>query len=138
MRVLDLPAIPEEVAHALDFISNSLEEFGVSDKKTVQAAMLATEESLVKLLENVISGQEMEIGVKKSFLGAVIVSLEVPGRAFNFYKDMGWHDSDELTDADSPDIENALRGTILTSIDGDVVYDNKKGINIVHIVIKKD
>jgi len=137
MRVLELVAVYEELPNALDFISNSLEEFGIIDKKMVQDSMLATEESLVRLLEHIPNKANMEISVKKNMFGNVVIKLEVPGSEFDFYKNMSWARPIELSDLDKANVEEKIRGTVLTSLDGEVKYENKKGINSVAIVLKK-
>jgi len=137
MRILELPAVNAEIAHALDFISNSLGEFDVADKKTVQNAMLSTEESLVKLLEHTSNDAIMEISVKKTLMGAILINLAVPGKGFGFYRDMGWHDTVEIEETEMEDMEDEIRGVVMTNIDGVLRYEHKKDTNIVSISLKK-
>lgn len=136
MRELILPAITPEVANALDFISNSVEEFGISDKALIRDAMLATEESLVRLLEHTDKDSEMEIGVKRNLFGDIVIELNMPGRQFEFYKNMKWCRPIELEDNEKAGAEEMIRGTLLTGLDGDIQYGFKKNRNTVHIVIK--
>lgn len=135
MRTLELKAALEDVAKALDFVENSLDEYGVKSRKMVQDAMIATEESLVKLLDYSIADM-MEISISKSLLGNVNIKLVVPGSEFDF--DDVIDGTNEIVNSDDDEAELTIRDMLLTSLEDKIYYQHKDEKNVVSITLKKE
>lgn len=135
MRTLELNASLKDVEKALDFVENSLGEYGVTNRKMIKDAMIATEESLVKLLDYSIS-DVMEISINKSLLGNITIKLILAGSEFDFDEEIDG--TNKITSSDDEEAELTIRDMLLTSLEDKIAYQHKDENNIVLITLKKE
>ena len=115
----------QAVAQALDFIRESIEGCRLSVKEANRAQLMA-EESLVRLVEHgdFEGGGAIQVNVRR-FLGAVTISLIVPGEEFDFAKGLEW--GAPLAQEDmSPDTAEAIQNIRLR-------YSHKRGLNFIKV-----
>ncbi len=77
MAKLFVPAALDGIGKGLDFIEDALTQYRVSHKE-IQEALLLSEESMVRLIENAPDGEELHISVKRRH-GLCVIKLSAPG-----------------------------------------------------------
>lgn len=77
MAKLFVPAAQDEIGRGLDFIEDTLTQYRLNGKE-IQEALLLSEESMVRLINNAPAGEELHISVKRH-RGLCIIKLSTPG-----------------------------------------------------------
>lgn len=77
MAKLFVPAALDELGRGLDFIEDTLTHYRLSHKE-IQEALLLSEESMVRLINNAPDGEELHISVKRR-RGLCMIKLSAPG-----------------------------------------------------------
>lgn len=72
-----VPAVLNEISTGLDFIESTLTQYRLN-RKEIQEAMLLSEESMVRLINNSPDGEELHISIKRRH-GLCKIRLSAPG-----------------------------------------------------------
>lgn len=77
MAKLFVPAALDGISRGLDFIEDALTQYRLNHKE-IQEALLLSEESMVRLIDNAPDGEELHISVKRRH-GLCVIKLSAPG-----------------------------------------------------------
>lgn len=124
-----VPAELSGIGAGLDFIEEALKEYKFKPKY-IREAMLLSEESMVRLIDNATEGGTIHIHVKKS-RGLANITLSAPGKEFT-----GSVTSE--FDINSGDVErgneSAIRGILLKAYEDKIRYARKGKYNFINII----
>ena len=124
-----LPATFEELPSALTFIEKSLEERHYN-RKTVQEAMLLSEESIIQLIQNAVPDAELHIHIKFG-LGLAHITLSVPGSELDSVLPFENQEVDSLQVGRST--EQAVRSLLLQAYETKLQYSRKGRYNFIQV-----
>ncbi len=112
----DSSRIHEEVA---DFVRDTLTQLGITKKLCLKTVLLC-EETTVQFLRRAPKDSSLLVQVKR-FFGETLVTLSMPGEAFDPYK------------AEEDDSEDAIRALLFRSFGENYKYKNQHHVNRVRI-----
>lgn len=122
------------VAEGLDHIQAALQEFELKPE-TVNRAMLAAEESMVKLIDHAPQHTRLSITAPPK-LKNISITLAAPGAYFDLAEGADSGISLEMEDVDH-EAEMAIRSMVLKSFENKLKYKNKNNYNTILITVQK-
>lgn len=125
-----VPAELGGIAAGLDFIEETLKEYKFKPKY-IREAMLLSEESMVRLIDNASDGGTIHIHIKKKS-GLAKITLSAPGTDMS-----GAPFSDVIIDSDDVGRgnESAIRGILFKAYEDKVVYARKGKYNFIDVTV---
>ncbi|MDO4811826.1 MAG: dicarboxylate/amino acid:cation symporter [Eubacteriales bacterium] len=123
MAKIFVPAALNGISKGLDFIEDTLKQYRLN-RKEVQEALLLSEESMVRLINNAPDGEELHISVKRR-RGLCMIKLSAPGSELS--QESGAGLGLDLNNSDlGRDGEEIIRSLLLHAY-ADKIYHIRKG-----------
>lgn len=130
MEIKKIILSTDGIGEALDFIEHSLYQHRLQ-ARTVNEAMLLTEETMVKMLDHGLEESELTVFLHAR-MGIAQIRLEIEGEELHI-ADNKVPGLDLNRDEIGKEAESAIRSIFLRLYDDKIKYKYKDGVNIIHI-----
>ncbi|MCR5626364.1 MAG: hypothetical protein K6F99_03500 [Lachnospiraceae bacterium] len=131
-----IKASREAIEDGMEFLGSELNSFNIP-RRDKTMAMLAAEESMVKLIDHHDSSAPILILTYQKG-ASVFIKLATVGEEFDFYNSLSDEpDPESSYMSDYHGLEAVLRNVVLTASKKRIKYINKDHQNIITIVIKR-
>lgn len=134
MESKKIPAENSSVAEGLDYVQAALQGFRLKPE-AVNQAMLAAEESMVKLISHAPKQAKLSITVSKR-LGDISIRLTASGEQFDLAEGADFGIPLEMEEVDY-EAEMAIRSMVLKSFGDKLKYKNKNNHNTILITVQR-